>query len=73
MTNGFRMEWGAEVYGGVRTVVATGCQQDFTALAALHTTLKGGSILAPPPAPAAEWPALRGGIQYHLHRPASGV
>ena len=54
VTNGFRAEWGAEVYGGVRTVVATGRQQGFTALAALRTTLEGDSILAPPPAASAQ-------------------
>ena len=52
--NGFQVEWGAELYGGVRTVVATGRQQGFTALAALRTTLEDGSILAPLPAPCAE-------------------
>ena len=54
VTNGFRVEWGAELHGGVRTVVATGRQQGFTALAALRTTLEYNSILAPPPAPYAE-------------------
>ena len=54
VTNGFRVEWGAELYGGVRTVVATGRQQGFTALAALRTTLDGDSILVPLPAPCAE-------------------
>ena len=54
VTNGFRVEWGAELYGGVRTVVATGRRQGFTALAALRTTLEGGSILVPPATPAAE-------------------
>lgn len=54
VTNGFRVEWGAELYGGVRTVVATGRRQGFTALAALRTTLEGASILAPLPAPTAD-------------------
>ena len=54
VTNGFRVEWGAELYGGVRTVAATGRQQGFTALAALRTTLDGDSILVPLPAPCAE-------------------
>ena len=54
VTNGFRVEWGAELYGGVRTVVATGRRQGFTALAAIRTTLEEGSIFAPPPAPSAE-------------------
>ena len=53
-TNGFRVEWGGELYDGVRTVVATGRQQGFKALAALHSTLEGDSILAPLPAPSAE-------------------
>ena len=46
VTNGFRVKWGAESYGGARTVVASGRQQGFTALAALRTTLAGDSILA---------------------------
>ena len=53
VTNGFRAEWGGDLYGGVWTVVATGRRQRFTALA-LCMTLEGGSILAPPAAPAAE-------------------
>ena len=52
VTNGFGVEWSAELYGGVRTVVATGRRQGFTALTALRTTLEGGSILAPPANPA---------------------
>ena len=54
VTNGFRVEWGAELYGGARTVVAAGRQQGFTALAALRTTLEGDSILAPLSAACAE-------------------
>ena len=52
VTNDFGVEWSAELYGGVRTVVATGRRQGFTALTALRTTLEGGSILAPPANPA---------------------
>ena len=54
VTNGFRVEWGVELYGGARTAVATGRQQGFTALTALRTTLEDGSILPPPLAPCAE-------------------
>ena len=54
VTNGSRVKWGAESYGGARMVVATGPQQGFTALAALRTTLEGDSILAPLPFPSAE-------------------
>ena len=50
VTNAFRVEWFMELYGGVRTVVATGRPQGFTALAALRTMLEGDSILAPLPA-----------------------
>ena len=60
VTNGFRVEWGAELYGGVRTVVATGCRQELTGLAALRATLEEGRILASPPAPSAESPAQGG-------------
>ena len=38
VTNGFRAAWGAELYGGVRTVVATGRRQGLSALAALCAT-----------------------------------
>ena len=54
VTNGFRMERGVGLCGGVRTAVAAGRQQGFTALAASRPTLEDGSILALPPAPYAE-------------------
>ena len=54
VTNGSRVEWGAELYGGVRTVVAMGGWQGFPALAALRMTLEGGSILVQPATPTAE-------------------
>ena len=72
VTNAFRVEWGAALYGGARTVVAAGRQQGFTALAALRTTPEGDSILAPLPAPCAERPVWRAGIQ-PLHRPDSDI
>lgn len=53
-TNGFRADWGAELYGGARTAAATRRQQGFTVLAALRTPLEDASILPPPPAPCAE-------------------
>ena len=63
VTNGFRVEWGAELYGGVRTAVAMGRRQGLMSLAALRTTLEEGSILSPPPAPSAERPASGGNTQ----------
>ena len=54
VTKGFRVEWRAELYGGVQTVVATGRRQGFTAPAVLRTTLEGGNTLVPPATPAAE-------------------
>ena len=43
LTNDFQVEWGAELYGGARTVVATDRRQGFTALAVFRTTLEGAT------------------------------
>ena len=47
LTNGFRVEWRAGLYGGVQTVVGTGRHQGLTAL-------EGGSTLVPRATLAAE-------------------
>lgn len=54
LTNDFQVEWGTELYGGMRTVVGTGRRQRFTVLAALLTTLEGGSTMVPPATQATE-------------------
>ena len=53
VTNGFRAEWGAELYGAVRSGIATGRLHGLSALGSLRATLEGRSLL---PAPAAEEP-----------------
>ncbi|MCP5083275.1 MAG: IS66 family transposase, partial [Alphaproteobacteria bacterium] len=47
VTNGFRSAWGAQVYADICSVTATGNLQGLTALDAIRTCLKGGSVLAP--------------------------
>lgn len=53
VTNRVQMEWGAKLYCGVRTVLATGRRQWLTVLAALRTALADGNVLTQPSAAAA--------------------
>ena len=53
VTNGFRAEWGAELYGAVRSGIAAERLHGLSALGALRATLEGRSLL---PAPAAKEP-----------------
>ena len=52
-TNGFRAEWGAALYGAVRSGLAMGRLHGLSGLGVLRSTLEGRSLL---PAPAAEAP-----------------
>lgn len=52
--NRFRTAEGAGSHAGVRTVVATGRQRRYAALAALRSTLKGRTTLPPPAGPDAQ-------------------
>ena len=47
VTNGFRSEWGAEVFGAVRSVIGTGRLNDLTTLEAIVTTIKRRTVLKP--------------------------
>ncbi len=41
VTNGFRSQWGSEVYAAVRSVISTGHLNGMTALQAIRATLDG--------------------------------
>ena len=44
VTNGFRSEWGAEVFGAVRSVIGTGRLNDLTTLEAIVTTIERRTV-----------------------------
>ena len=44
VTNGFRSAWGADVYADIRSIVATGQLQGWTALAAITEALATGHV-----------------------------
>ena len=48
ITNGFRSEWGAQLYADIRSVVETGRRRDIRAIDAIRLTLEGSPIPAPP-------------------------
>ena len=47
VTNGFRSEWGAAVFGAVRSVITTGRLNDLTTLEAIRATIEQRSVLKP--------------------------
>jgi transposase len=47
VTGGFRSEWGADLFAGVRSVIGTAKRQGIDAYQAIRNTLRGQSVLAP--------------------------
>lgn len=47
VTGGFRSDWGAELYAGVRSVIGTARRHGLDAYQAIHHTLRGQSVIAP--------------------------
>ena len=47
VTNGFRSQWGAQMYAAVRSVINTGKLNGLTALESIVATLEGRSIINP--------------------------
>lgn len=48
ITNGFRSEWGAQLYADTRSVVETGRRRALCAIDAIRITLDGSPIPIPP-------------------------
>jgi len=48
ITNGFRSEWGAQLYADTRSVVETGRRRAVRAIDAIRITLEGAPIPLPP-------------------------
>ena len=47
VTGGFRSDWGADLFAGVRSVIGTAARHGVDAYAAILNTLRGKSVLAP--------------------------
>ncbi len=47
VTGGFRSDWGANLYAGVRSVIGTAARRGIDAYQAIRATLQGHSVLAP--------------------------
>ena len=47
VTGGFRSDWGADLFAGVRSVIGTAARQGIDAYAAILNTLRGQLVLAP--------------------------
>lgn len=47
VTGGFRSDWGADLFAGVRSVIGTAARQGVDAYAAILNTLRGQSVHAP--------------------------
>jgi transposase len=46
ITNGFRTEWGAQLYANIRSVIETGRRRSIGALDAIHLTIAGKPLMA---------------------------
>ncbi len=47
VTNGFRFQWGGQLFAAVRSVIDTGRQNGLSVFQAIRTTLDGNSIFMP--------------------------
>jgi transposase len=47
VTGGFRSDWGADLYAGVRSVIGTAARRGIDAYRAIRATLQGQSVIAP--------------------------
>jgi transposase len=47
VTGGFRSQWGADFYAGVRSTLNTGRRQGFSALQAIQTAINGQPLFRP--------------------------
>jgi len=47
VTGGFRSDWGADLFAGIKSVIGTAARQGIDAYAAILNTLRGQSVLAP--------------------------
>ncbi len=47
VTNGFRSDWGSELYAGVRSTLNTGRRQGRSAFEAIQTTIEGQPLFRP--------------------------
>ena len=47
VTGGFRSNWGADLFANVRSVVGTAARHGIDAYHAIHTILRGVSVLQP--------------------------
>lgn len=47
VTGGFRSDWGADLFAGIKSVIGTAARNGIDAYAAILNTLRGQSILAP--------------------------
>jgi transposase len=47
VTGGFRSDWGADLFAGIKSVIGTAARHGIDAYAAILNTLRGQSVLAP--------------------------
>lgn len=47
VTGGFRSDWGADLFAGIKSVIGTAARNGIDAYAAILSTLRGQSVLAP--------------------------
>ena len=47
VTNGFRLDWGKDLFAAVRSIVNTGKRQGFSALQSIQTVLSDRSLFQP--------------------------
>ena len=47
MTGGFRSDWGAAFFAGVRSVIGTAARSGIDAYQAIRNVLAGGTVLQP--------------------------